>query len=193
MVAELRERVKNDLQMISSLLFLEARRAEDPRALNGFRACMTRVRVLAMAHEHGERSAPSRVRLDAYLRAITTGLMVTHGDHDGRVRVAEALPPSVVSLEVAVACGLVTSELVTNALFHAFPGGRAGTVRVAVELGVDGEHALTVEDDGVGQTGGRRGLGLLLCERLAAQLGATLESSQGPQGIGTRSAIRFRP
>lgn len=186
------ERAKDDLQVISSLLYLEGRRATDPRVVAMLASNRNRVRVFAMAHEHADPDAPERIDLGAYLHAIVVTLRLDHGHGAGRVRIEEELPRRVVARETAVPCGLIVNELVTNTLEHAFPEQRGGTIRVSIAH--DARHALRVcvEDDGVGFGRGERGLGLELCERLAAELGGTIAIGKGPRGRGTSVTLRVR-
>lgn len=186
---EVHHRVKNNLQVIISLLALQARTAS-PEA----RAALadTRHRVHAMAlthqllHEHGDRG---RLHAGLYIARLARMLAEGHrADAPGvRLQVDGTDAPLRLTLSQAIPCGLLVNELVTNAYRHAFPDGRSGTIRIA--LACDAREArITIEDDGIGMPGGidppsRAALGFQLVPLLVEQLGARLRCASGP---GTR-------
>lgn len=192
LLKEIHHRVKNNLQVISSLLNLQAHLA-DPGPREMFSETQNRVLSIALVHEKLYRSDYlSHVNFTEYLSALVDSLFYSY---DGAARgIGRTLDVGSVQLpiDMAIPCGLIVNELVTNSLKHAFPSGRTGTLNVALqERGAAGVELL-VRDDGIGlpkdlnprQT---RSLGLDLVFTFAEQLQATVEvHTEG----GT--AFRFR-
>ncbi len=192
LLKEVHHRVKNNMQVVSSLLNLQARKITDPTALEAFADCQRRIRAMAMIHETLYRTEDlSCVSCREYLSRLVTELSRIGG---GRVAVALDLAEISLHIDQAVPLGLIVNELVTNAMVHAFPDQQPGEIRVAVRrIGAD-DLELVVSDDGVGlpeegDIENVAAMGLHLVARLAEdQLGGTFEPSRDS---GTRFAIRF--
>ena len=195
LLRELNHRIKNSLQLVASLLRLQAGHIGDAAARTELeRACE---RVSAVAEIHARLYMTEEVgELDFgdYLRALCERVPRTVRAHDpGLPDVAVTVDAGSHLLDVdrAIPLGIVANELVTNAVLHGFPGRPSG--RVAVSFRREGEGCiLTVEDDGVGAPPRpeREGLGLRLVRVLAEQLGAALSVTSGP---GLRYDLRVPP
>lgn len=194
MLQEIHHRVKNNLQIISTLLDLQAATVADPAALAAFRESRGRVRSMALIHERLYRSENlARVEFGAYVRSLAEDLFGAYRADDDAIRLAVAAPAPPVPLDLAIPCGLLVNELVSNCLKYAFAGRAGGTVRVSLEPAGAGEYELSVADDGVGLPPGfdfRRpaSFGLQLAHTLAEQLGGELALDAA---AGTRLAVRF--
>jgi two-component sensor histidine kinase len=195
LLKEIHHRVKNNLQVISSLLNLQARYLPDPAAREIFRASQHRVQSIALVHEKLYQSADlSHVDFGDYTVALLDNLFETFdAGHRGISKTID-IGATRLSVDIAIPCGLIVNELVTNALKHAFPGRREGTVRVVLREEADGTLDLTVGDDGVGLPEGMdprktSSLGLDLVFTFADQLNAEVEI--GRQG-GSFYRFRFR-
>ena len=201
LMAEIHHRVKNNLQIVSSLLNLQAGRIADPVAAAEFLAARNRVRALATLHRHlYVQHAFEEVLLRPFLTELANGVFSSHNESPGE-RIAlrldvEDLP---ISVDQAVTLSLFVTEAVGNAVEHAFPDEARGTVRLEVHAD-DGHAVVVVEDDGTGlpdRKGRPRGLGLVLIEGFAKQLGGVLRGgAMGPPGpdgstVGTRWSVRF--
>lgn len=195
---EVHHRVKNNLQIISSLLRLQAMNAP-PAAQGPLADSQHRVRAMGLTHQLlYERADFAGLELGAYLHQLATLLRDVALSPGQPVALQVDAPPQGlhISMDEAVPCGLVVNELVTNALKHAFPGGRAGTVRVSAGRDADGGTWLHVDDDGVGLPPGLGfdgqggSLGFQLVPVLAEQIGASLALAEGP---GTRVRLRLPP
>ena len=195
LLQEVHHRVKGNLQTITSLLKLRARRVEDPTARRVLDESVDRVRVMALLHETLYRSGnPSRVELPEYLRSVLSNLFRSQDADLGRLEIVTPPDAPSVDLEMAVPLGLLVHELVSNALRHAFPEGRVGGIRVALARAPDGAMVLEVSDEGVGlpigmEMGTSSSLGLQLAHSLAEQLGGALEIERNG---GTRFRLRFQ-
>ncbi|HPM83900.1 MAG TPA: histidine kinase dimerization/phosphoacceptor domain -containing protein [Candidatus Anammoximicrobium sp.] len=193
LLKEVHHRVKNNLQVISSLLNLQAQELHDPDMIRLFQESQGRVRSLALIHEQLYRSQDlSQIDLAAYVQELVERLAQGMGKTAARVGFGFELESSQLPLDLAIPCGMIVNELVSNALEHAFPEGRSGTVRIAFRGDEAGYH-LTVADDGVGLEAGllagRPGtLGLKVVQALTRQIRGRLELQPGP---GAVFAIHF--
>lgn len=189
---EVHHRVKNNLQVITSLLRLEAGRSAQPETKSVLTEMQSRIRSMALLHESLYRSGTlASVELGAYLQQIATQSIRAHGS--GAVRLQLDTAPVQVSLDQAMPCGLLVNELLTNCLKHGFPEGRTGEIRIelqalapleSAEDGTD-QWRLCVRDTGVGlpadfETRRVASLGLQLVSDLTRQLDGTLEIGPGP-------------
>jgi two-component sensor histidine kinase len=169
---ELAHRTKNNLAMIISLLSLQLRSKTNPEVREALTGAMDRIKAIASAHDYFRPSNDDGVvEMHAYLETLCTHL----GDASSELRpVAIKVQADEVYLKTdhAVAAGLIVNELVTNALKHAFPGDRAGTVNVILTKTLP--MRLIVEDDGIGRAVKQENMGSKLTQRLAQQLGATI-------------------
>lgn len=195
LLKEVHHRVKNNLQIVASLLSLQADRTVNPEAVAPLLDTRNRVGSMALLHEVLYRSESlARINLAAYVEELCLHLLRTFGRMTERVRVERQVVAVGLSLEQAVPCGLIINELVTNALKYGFPGEESGRVLVEVVLG-DGQIVLEVSDNGVGLPQGfepatASTLGLQLVSNLAGQLGGRLEWEKGAAG-GALFRVRF--
>ena len=193
---ELHHRVKNNLQMISSLLNLQADSCGDARAREILNESQNRVKAMGLTHQLlYEHKDFSRVDFGEYLRRLAQLLLSAYRGRSGRVALNLALPEQAcyVGLERAIPCGLAVNELVTNAFKHAFPGDRRGAITIALASAEDDNVILTVSDDGVGLPDGFdiesvKSLGLRLVPLLVEQLQGSLTVAGSP---GSSFSLRF--
>lgn len=151
LIKEIHHRVKNTLQVISSMLYLPSLEAHDPRTLSILEESRNRVRSIALVHERLYQSKDlDKVDFGEYVRDLTTELMRTYGAGPDEVALTIRIEGIFLGIETAIACGLIINELVTNSLKHAFPGGRKGGVWIEVARILDHSYELTVRDNGVG-------------------------------------------
>lgn len=180
LLKEVHHRVRNNLQVITSFINLQLHEVGSEAARHVLREVQARVRVLGLIH--GQLYAQddlAEVDLGRLLPALCAELATVYGIAPTRVRLAIDVPPWPVGLGPAVPIALLTTEVVTNALKHAFPAGRSGTVRIELEQR-DDSQLLRIADDGIGwpdarRGGARRALGMRLLEVLAEQVEGELE------------------
>lgn len=181
LIRELAHRDKNDFQMIMSILLLQKNKQRDADAIRGFKHALDRVAAISMAHDQLS-MRPDRGTIDVatYLGALCGNL----GHRGDGIAIETQFDKAELTHERAVSLGLITNELVTNALKYAFPDGGKGTVRV--EFTADpttGQGCLTVADNGVGMGPMRPGgSGLQLVDALARQIGANVDRPPAEQG-----------
>jgi PAS domain S-box-containing protein len=194
LLKELHHRVKNNLQVISSLLSLQASHVEDPRALEMFEESRNRVRLIAKVHEslYGGENI-SGVEATAFVRDVTNDLFRSYAINPEAVRLTADVASDPLGVDLAVPCGLIINELVSNALKHAFPAGRKGEIRVELRRHPSGAYRLKVKDDGIGLPSEAsyreaRSLGWQLVNALTRQLGGSIEVTGGE---GTEVTVTF--
>jgi two-component sensor histidine kinase len=194
LLQEVHHRVKNNLQLISSLLNLQANRVPDSAVAELLADCRNRVRSMALAHENLYRAGNfSRVPMAAHIRNLCDHLIAAYRVPSRGIRLAVRVPDLELDLDRAVSCSLIVNELVSNALKHAFPDGRAGSVSVDLEPRGANRLALVIGDDGVGLPAGcdfhdTDTLGLQLVSDLTHQLHGSLDVSRD---VGTTFTIVF--
>jgi two-component sensor histidine kinase len=181
LLRELNHRIKNNFQMVAGLLEMQRRTAAEPTTAQALEGVIVRVHSLAQAHAalyapSGDIQTIDFARyVDELCRSLSDSLLLTT-----IVQLRCTCEPATMSADRAAALGLVINELVTNAVKHAFPDGRSGTIEVIFARTLEGWR-LTVKDDGVGMPKSSRpssGVGRRLIDAFARQAGGTV--SQGP-------------
>jgi two-component sensor histidine kinase/sensor domain CHASE-containing protein len=178
LLKEIHHRVKNNLQVISSLLALQANATKDEDARALLAESRDRVRSMALIHEKLYQSDDKRgMSFASYVRDLVAHLRHSYTGNSDAITSVLDVEDVMLDMDVSVPCGLLINELLSNALKHAFPGGRTGTVTVRLHPAEQGMLALTVSDDGVGmpdESGSPSTLGLRIVEQLVRQLKGTL-------------------
>jgi PAS domain S-box-containing protein len=193
MLREIHHRVKNNLQFISSLLALQAARIDDVRVAEALAESHNRVRAVAMVHDNLYRSQDlSSIPLAAHLESLCAHLFRSYAVDVDRVALDLRVADVRLDLDRSIRCGLITNELVANAIKHAFPDARAGRITVRF-VQCPGAYELSVSDDGIGLSAAvdperTTSLGLQLVGDLAEHLSGSLTVERAG---GTTFTIRF--
>lgn len=195
LLKEIHHRVKNNMQIISSLLNLQAERIGEPQVLDMYRESQSRIRTMALIHErlYGSEDL-ARVDFAEYVQSLVNYLVRSYSARADRIRTRVEVGQVFLGIDTAIPCGLIVNELVSNALKYAFPEGQEGEVYVTLQPdGAEG-YMLVVGDAGVGFPEGldyreTETLGLQLVCTLADQLEGTLELDSGR---GTAFRLRFK-
>jgi PAS domain S-box-containing protein len=193
LVQEIHHRVKNNLQMVVSLLNLHAGQAQDPRVVEALSEAGSRVQVIARLHETLYASSNlAEINFGEYLQHLTNELQHLQGRAE--ITVQAFTEDIVLGMDTAIPLGLIANELILNCWKHAFPSGREGRVTISVEyvrdsikLGESLDQAairLHVQDDGIGlppslDIARTESLGLRLVQLLARQLHAAVQAQTG--------------
>jgi PAS domain S-box-containing protein len=194
LLREVHHRVKNNLQVISSLLSLQAGFIEDPREQARFADCQHRIHSMALIYQSLSQSeSMAQIDFGAYLRALAYDLCRAYAIDTGRIRLATSVENIALTIDTAVPCALLAHELVSNCLKHAFPDRQAGDVRIAFRRERDGKLQLQVGDNGLGLPDtvaphNAESFGLQLVDILCEQLHASIEVRRHP---GTTVTITF--
>jgi two-component sensor histidine kinase len=192
LLRELQHRVKNNLQIITSLLSLQRGKLQDQTSRELFKECQQRVCAIALVHERLYRT-PNVARLDVevYFRELVQNLLRCYGVNSESVTSRIAADEVRLRIDHLIPCALIVNELVCNALKHAFPDGRSGEVSVELRKR-DGHVTLRVTDDGVGFSppGAPTGScgGQQIVSALVDQLSGKLEWADGR---GTSATVTF--
>lgn len=184
LLSEVYHRVKNNLQMVESLLALQARALTDTQALEAFRTARQRIHALGLVHQQLLGAGDlATVRLDSFLGELCANVAEGAGAERRGLRVEVDVAPLPADLDRAIPLGLLVNEALSNALLHGYPGGSAGVIRVKVErLGGGDSIRLSIRDDGKGCAGhipeagsaSPPRSGLRIVRALVAQLDGTL-------------------
>lgn len=195
---EIHHRVKNNLQIIASLLNLQSSRIRVPEARAEFQSARDRVRALATLHRHlYAHGGVHTINMRLFILELCGQLFQAMGETEGdRLTLIVEAPELEMSSDQAVPLSLIVTETVSNAIKYAYPAGRRGTISVRLSR-IDDFVELEVCDDGVGipagrvetDTGTRDGIGIQLINGFCRQLGAALEVEQGN---GTRYNVRMK-
>ncbi|MGH8056426.1 MAG: sensor histidine kinase, partial [Candidatus Entotheonellia bacterium] len=185
LLKEIHHRVKNNLQVISSLLSLQAEYIEDPHSRQLFSDSQHRVRSMALIHEKLYQSKNlAGIDLAEYIRCLADDLFRSYGVDGGRIALEINAEEVFLKIDAAIPCGLILHELLSNCLQHAFPDGRPGGIRIDLWSNPEGHLCLLVRDNGVGLPEeldflNTDSLGLQLVKMLAEQLDGTIDLARG--------------
>jgi len=176
LLKEVHHRVKNNLQIISSLLDLQSDYLRDEQSRAVIRESQNRIRSMALIHQKLYQSESfAFVNFREYIEELVTELFVTYAKEPDLIKLNVDVGEVALGMDEAIPCGLIVNELVSNSLKHAFPHGRSGDVTVKCHIGADSRVELTIADTGIGlppgldlETTGT--LGLQLVSMLVKQL-----------------------
>ncbi len=192
LLREIHHRVKNNMQVISSLLNLQAYHLQNPELTAILKDCQNRIRSMAIIHEHLYKSTNlARINFADYLNRLVVHLYNAHLRSQEKIRLETELEPIELDIGTAIPLGLLASELISNSFKHAFPGERSGRVRIVFKAIVPSGFSLEISDDGVGlpenfTLDSGRTFGMQLVSLLGGQLGARVEVDRSS---GTRFII----
>ena len=194
LLREVHHRVKNNLQVISSLLNLQSTYIRDQQHLEVFRESQNRIRTMALIHEKLYRSKDfSRVDFAEYVQGVTTFLFRSYSHNNGTIALRIDVHDVSLGVDMAIPCGLIINELVSNSLKHAFPFEKKGDILIRLTANTE-DIELEVRDNGVGfppevDFRNTETLGLQLVLTLAEQIGASIRKNDMP---GTSFVLKFK-
>ena len=190
LLKEIHHRVKNNLQVISSLLNLQSEGTKDKETTEMFRDCQNRIRSMAFIHESLYQSKDlARVNYAEYIQKLTNYLFHSYDINRNVIQLSLSIQNVLMDVDKAIPCGLIINELISNSLKHAFPSGRAGEISIDFKQTND-VFTLMVSDNGIGLTGDinfreTESLGLQLVNTLVEQLDGSI-SLEGKSGTAFR-------
>ena len=196
LLQEIHHRVKNNMQIISSLFNLQSRLIKDNKMAEIFKSCQNRVRSMALIHEKLYKSEDfARVNLAEYVELLSTHLLRSYGINPDVIQINIDIKDIFLDINTAIPCSLIINELVSNSLKHAFPGDKKGKINITIHSLNKKEVELIVSDDGVGlpedvDFRGKESLGLHMVNILANdQLHGSIKLDRNK---GTSFRIQFR-
>ena len=192
LLREIHHRVKNNLQVISSLISLQSRYRKDDQAIEMAKESQNRIKVMALIHEKLYRSKDfANVEFNDYIKNLVNGLFTSYKVSSSRIVLKMDIENISLGIDTAINSGLIVNELVTNCLKHAFPEGRDGEIRISLCTLNDGEMELVVSDNGVGMP---ESLDIKKAESLGLRLitNLTERSLHGRVNINRENGTEFR-
>jgi two-component system, chemotaxis family, CheB/CheR fusion protein len=193
LLRELHHRVKNNLQLVSSLLRLQADALDEPAAEKALEESQRRIQSLALVHEQLSISHTlARINMPTYIQRLATSLVNAYAPA-GHIGLHLHIEEGPVTLETAIPCALILTELLSNALQHAFPAGEPGEVSITWRADAEDYLFLSVQDTGIGMPAGMDiaqadSLGLSIVQTLVQQLDGRVQVDRAG---GTTVAVRF--
>ena len=194
LLKEIHHRVKNNLQVISSMLHLQSGYIKDKQALEMFRESQNRVKLMVLIHEKLYQSKDlARIDFAEYIRDLVAHLFRSYGVDSEVIALKINVEDVILGIDTAIPCGLIINELVSNSLKHAFPAGKKGEICIDLRSDNNNKFTLTVSDNGIGfprdlDFRKTETLGLQLVITLVEQLGGTIELYRNG---GTEFKIKF--
>ncbi len=192
LLREVHHRVKNNLAVICSLFYLQSTHTKDEESVQIFRDMENRVHSMALVHQilYGTENL-ARINFAEYAQALANDILSSHGSPGVSVRLKSELEPIIMSVDLAVPCGLILNELISNAFKHGFPNSAGGEIKVTLRSGPEGRCTLCVEDDGVGIPASLdanigKSLGLKLVRSLTKQIRGAFELVKIDPGTSAR-------
>jgi two-component sensor histidine kinase len=194
LLQEVHHRVKNNLQVISSLLDLQSQQIEEQATLEIFRESQNRVKSMALVHEKLYKSQDfARINFAEYTESLTSYLFKAYPFNRDKITLELNLDEVTLNIDTAIPCGLIVNELVSNSLKHAFPNNQSGTIRISMFADETQHFNLIVEDNGVGfppdwNLKQSQSLGVQLVHVLTKQIKGKLELDNR---LGSRFCVCF--
>jgi PAS domain S-box-containing protein len=180
LLTEIHHRVKNNMQIISSLLSLQAQNISDPSLLDAYRDTQNRILSMALIHNimYASRNL-ARIDFNDYIQKLVGILLGALSASPDRVAVEINVKDVELDINKAIPCGLIINEIVSNALKHAFPAGSRGEISIQFHRATPDEYTLAIRDNGVGMPGGMdmsavRSTGINIIKDLTDQLKGTV-------------------
>ena len=193
LLREIHHRVKNNMQIISSLLRLQAEKVKDSNLRESFKISQNRIRSMALIHEELYRSTDlAHINIEQYIHKLTTQLFSSYGISKKRIKLTIDIDDIPFNINQAIPCGLIINELVSNSLKHAFPGGRTGMITININK-LKSRKQLIIKDNGIGfpkdnKQNKYESLGLQIVRDLVRQLEGNLKVNRE---AGTEFIISF--
>lgn len=184
LLREIHHRIKNNLQVICSLLHLQSKHIEDKHALNIFKECRNRIKSMAFIHEGLYRSSSTAsINFVEYIQKLITELFRSYGASSDVIKLKVEVDGVSPNIDTALAFGMIINELVSNCLKHAFPENTKGEIKICLHSNDDGAFTLIVGDNGIGfpkdlDFRNTASLGMQLVCTLTDQLAGTIELSK---------------
>ena len=176
LLKEIHHRVKNNLQTVSSLLDLQAESITEPKSIEAFRSSQSRIKSMALIHERLYKSENlSEIKAGEYIKNLVEYLEGTYQSPSREIEISTEIKDHSLDLDVAIPCGLIINELVSNSMKYAFPQNHKGKIKVSLQTDNEENLVLTIKDNGVGmplnfKTLNPQSLGLELVKLMVKQL-----------------------
>jgi two-component sensor histidine kinase len=194
LISEIHHRVKNNMQIISSLLNMQSKIIKDPAALELLKEVQNRIKAMSLIHNKLYRSKNmSSVNFKSYMLSLANELFKSYGVTNDGVSLKTDLKNISLGIDLAIPCGLIINELISNALKYAFPHERKGEIILTLHEIESGKYQLIVSDNGVGLPNDfdlkrQDSLGISIVLTLVKQINGKIEFRSNQ---GTSVALQF--
>lgn len=194
LLKEVYHRVKNNMQIIRSILNLQMRFSANPELAVTLKECQNRIHSMALVHEKLYRSiSVERINFEDYVKSLINSLMLSYGIDRGLIAVEIQCEPIELSLDMSIPCALIINEILSNALKYAFPDKRKGKIEVIFSALGKKRYRLIIQDDGIGMHDVRdqnapQTLGMMIIDSFVKQIEGEMKVDSGK---GTRYEITF--
>ncbi len=200
LLREIHHRVKNNLQVISSLLYLQSKSIDDKKIFGIFKDSQNRIRSMAFIHERLYQSDDvGKIEFSRYISDLMNHLFHSHGINQNVIKPVINVEGVFLGIDTAIPCSLIINELISNSLKHAFPAGKKGEIHVALRFNEDNTLTLIVRDNGIGfpkdlDFRNTQTLGLKLVNTLVNQLDGRMElrSNGGTEFMVTFMELKYK-
>lgn len=195
LLKEVHHRVKNNMQIISSILKMQERLIDDPKLKTVLGESQNRIRSMALIHENLYRNETlANIKFANYVQSLTTNLSRTYSDLQGRISFRFDIEDVSLPIDIGIPCGLIINELISNSFKHAFVGRDKGQISISLSVENGREYVMHVADDGIGikehqSFENSSSLGMRIVSKLIQQIEGTLEYDFNQ---GTKYIIRFK-
>jgi len=193
LIKEIHHRVKNNLQVISSFIDLRSEDIEDPQSKKVIEETQNRISAIGILYDHLCRSKEvSDIHMGSYIKELTHSLLNSHRDENQEIEIIENIENREIDISKALPCGLITNELISNSIEHAFPKNIPGKITIDLES-QENKHILSISDNGIGLPDGFiledcSSLGLQIVQKLTKQINGSIKVINGK---GTKFRIEF--
>ncbi|HPE34785.1 MAG TPA: response regulator [Bacteroidales bacterium] len=194
LLREVHHRVKNNMQIISSILHMQERLVVDPGLISILHESQNRIRSMALIHEHLYQSQNlANIRFDNYVKNLAVNLSRTYSDLQRKIKFNYDIAEVHFPLDIGIPCGLILNELISNSFKHAFKDKTTGTINIVLKKEMQGGYLLEISDDGIGMKSPvdpekSGSLGMKIVHNLVRQLEGSISYDFSS---GTKFLIKF--
>jgi two-component sensor histidine kinase len=196
LLREVHHRVKNNMQIISSILSMQSRNIEDPKLRDVLQESQNRIHSMALIHENlYSNEGLADIRFDNYVQSLCGNIARTYASQQARISFNYQMDDTNLPMDLAIPCGLIINELISNSFKYAFIGRNKGTIGITfAKIDSSDNYQLLVKDDGVGidedfDVMKSKSLGLKIIRKLVQQIDGTLDTNFS---LGTEFRITFK-
>ncbi len=195
LLKEVHHRVKNNMQIISSILKMQERQVEDERLKTVLGESQNRIRTMALIHENLYRNENlADIKFSNYVKSLAGNLLRSYTENQGKIRFEYDIEDVFLPLDTGIPCGLIINELISNSIKYAFEGRNSGTITIRLTRPDSGAFELQVADDGKGISSDfniekSKSLGMKIVTRLVQQIDGTMDYDFNN---GTKFIIKFK-
>ena len=195
LLREVHHRVKNNMQIISSILRMQSRNIDDPKLKDVLQESQNRIHSMALIHENlYNNKSLANINFASYIKSLTNNIARTYISHQANVIFDYQIDEAYLPMDIAIPCGLIINELISNSFKYAFRDKSKGIISIHFQNIKDDEYKLTVSDNGVGIPAGlditkTKSLGMKILHKLVQQIEGDLKSDFSN---GTKFTIIFK-